>query len=124
MTITQTEAIELLATDLDCVDTDDTLLTLTLTDRHQQLLDHYLGLTSRQRKSLKQLDNMFVKLLAYIQLNIQRLDLSHTLLTNVIDTIQGCKRNPTLLRVCLYQLLALSVKLELLAIIYLTSQTG
>ena len=125
MTITQTEAIELLATDLDYVDRDDTLLTLNLTHYHQQMFDHYLGLTPKQRKSLKQLDNIFVNLIGHIQSNLHTLDLhKYDNLTNVIDTIKGCKRDPTLLRVCLYQLLALSVKLELLAIIYLTSQTN
>jgi len=125
MTITQTKAIDLLSTDLDYVDT------LTdfdnLSDTHRQMFGHYLTLNNKQRKSLKQLDNIFVNLIGYLQSNLYKLDLSQDyshLLTNVIDTIQGCKRCRIHLRVCLYQILAMSVKIELLAKMYLTSQTG
>ena len=124
MTITQTEAIELLATDLDYIDRDDTILTLNLTHYHQQMFDHYLGLTPTKRKSLKQLDNIFVNLIGHIQSNLHKLDLhKYDHMTNIIDTIQGCKRDPIHLRVCLYQILSMSVKFELLAKMYLTSRT-
>jgi len=122
MTITQTEAIELLATDLDYVDTYDTLTDYdNFSPYHQQMFDKYLGLSLARRKSLKQLDNIFVNLLGYIKSNIHRLDLTKDygyLLTLTIEYVQNLKRCPIHLRVCLYQLLAMSVKLELLANIY------
>ena len=125
-TITQTEAIGLLSKGLDYVDNDDTLQTLDLTHYHKQMFEPYYRLTPRQRKSLKHLDSILLQLVDYIASNLYKLDIEDYchLMSKAIDAIQGCKRDPIHLRVCLYQLLALSIKIEFLAIIYLTSHSN
>ena len=115
MTITQEEALQILNTPLHDVEAPDNFGCLS--DIHIEM-DNYLNAKPR---SLTSIGSTLFHLIGHMQSNLYKLglfmDYGHILNAD-IQHIKNSNRCPVKLRVCIYQLLAKSIILELLANVY------
>ena len=119
-TITQTKALDLANGDLEYLDYDYSYDNLS--QRHQSIMDRYL---QGKPKSLTNIDKALYYLINEIVTNMHLMQMRPSHIVEFMhqqsDTFKSMDKCPIKLRVGLYQLLAKSIRIELLRQMYLTS---